>query len=105
MTYHARCYFNHARTTASNYYVSKRQMEEVMHIRGRVPNLESPIECAKKLRSKVMKYAFTKVRAAYGRHPVTLYTRASPGLHEGFTLKQRKQMNLAFELEVILIGS
>ena len=60
-------------------------MEEVMHIRGRVPNLESPIECAKKLRSKVMKYAFTKVRAAYGKHPVTLYTGASRGLHEGFT--------------------
>ena len=56
-----------------------------MHIRGRVPNLETPIECAKKLRSKVMKYAFTKVRAAYGRHSVTLYTRASRGLHEGFT--------------------
>ena len=84
-----------------------------MHIHGRVPNLKTPIECAKKPRSKVMKYAFTKVRAAYGRHPVTLYTRASRGLHEGFTrasrglaqLKQRKQMNLAFELEVILIGS
>ena len=102
MTYLARCYFNHARTTASNYYVSERQMEEVMHIRGCVPHLETPIECAKKLRSKVMKFAFTKVHAAYGRHPVTVYTRASRGLVQ---LKQRKQRNLAFELQVILIGS
>ena len=42
------------------------------------------------------------VAAAYDRHPVTVYKRASRGLAQ---LKQRKQRNLAFELEVILISS
>ena len=28
---------------ASSYYVRKRQLEEVMHMRGCVPNLETPI--------------------------------------------------------------
>ena len=58
-----------------------------MHMRGCVPNLETPIECAKKLRYKVMKYAFTRVHAAYRNHPATVYTRASRGQAE---LKQRK---------------
>ena len=58
-----------------------------MHMRGCVPNLETPIECAKKLRYKVMKNAFTRVRAAYRRHLATVYTRASRGQAE---LKQRK---------------
>ena len=40
-----------------------------------------------------MKYAFTRVRAAYRGHPVTDYTGASRELAE-FT--QRKQRNLAF---------
>ena len=56
-------------------------------MRGCVPNLETPIECAKKLRYKVMKYAFTRVHAAYRRHPATVYTRASRGQAD---LKQRK---------------
>ena len=56
-------------------------------MRGCVPNLETPIECAKKLRYKVMKNAFTRVRAAYRRHLATVYTRASRGQAE---LKQRK---------------
>ena len=64
-----------------------------MHVRGCVPNLETPIECAKKLRYKVMKYALTRVRTAYRRHPVTDYTKASSWLAE---LTLRKQSNLVF---------
>ena len=62
-------------------------------MRGCVPNLETPVERTKKLRYKLMKYVFIRVRAAYHGHPVTDYTRASSGLAE---LKQRKQGDLAF---------
>ena len=68
-----------AREIASSYYVRKRQMEEVMHMCGCVPNLETPIERTKKLRYRVIKYVFTRVRAAYCGHLVTDYR----GLHAG----------------------
>ena len=67
------------REIASSYYVRKRQLEEVMHMRSYVPNLGTPIGRAKKLRYRVIKYAFTTVRAAYRRHLVTDYR----GLHVG----------------------
>ena len=63
----------------SSYYVSKRKMEEVMHMCGCVPNLETPIGRTKKLRYRVIKYAFTRVRAAYRGHLVT----DCRGLHAG----------------------
>ena len=44
----------------SSYYVSKRKMEEAMHMCGCVPNLETPIGRTKKLRYRVIKYAFTR---------------------------------------------
>ena len=50
-----------------------------MHMRSYVPNLGTPIGRAKKLRYRVIKYAFTTVRAAYRRHLVTDYR----GLHVG----------------------
>ena len=59
-----------------------------MDMCGCVPNLETLIEFAKKLKYKVMKYAFTRVRAAYRGHLVTDYTRT---LRELAELKQRKQ--------------
>ena len=68
-----------AREIASSYYVRKRQLVEVMHMCGCVPNLETPIGRAKKLRYRVIKYAFTRVRAAYRGHLVTDYR----GLHVG----------------------
>ena len=68
-----------AREIASSYYVRKRQLEEVMHMRGCVPNSETPIGRAKKLRYRVIKFAFTRVRAAYRGHLVTDYR----GLHVG----------------------
>ena len=68
-----------AREIASSYYVRKRQMEEVMHMCGCVPNLETPIGRTKKLRYRVIKYVFTRVRAAYRGHLVTDYR----GLHVG----------------------
>ena len=71
-------------------------------MRGCVPNLETSIGRAKKLRYRVIKYAFTRVRAAYRGHLVTDLQRASRGLAE---FKQRNQRNLAFERKVILISS
>ena len=62
-----------AREIASSYYVRKRQPEEVMHMRGCVPYSETPIGRAKKLRYRVIKFAFTRVRAAYRGHLVTDY--------------------------------
>ena len=40
-------------------------------MRGYVPNSETPIGRAKKLRYRVIKFAFTRVRAAYRGHLVT----------------------------------
>ena len=60
----------------SGYGVSKKEIEEVMHIRGCLRNLETPFQCAKKLRYKVIMHAFTRVRAVYSGHPVSDYTRA-----------------------------
>ena len=48
-------------------------------MRGCVPNSETPIGRAKKLRYRVIKFAFTRVRAAYRGHLVT----DNRGLHVG----------------------
>ena len=86
----------------SSYYVSKRQMEEVMHMYGCVPNLETPIGRTKKLRYRVIKYAFTRVRAAYRGHLVTDYR----GLHVGWqSLSSANKGIWRFERKVILISS
>ena len=68
----------------SSYNVNKKEIKkEIMHMRGCLHNLETPFQCAKKLRYKVMKHAFTRVRAVYREHPVSDYTRASRGHHVG----------------------
>ena len=61
----------------SSYNVNKKEIKkEIMHMRGCLHNLETPFQCAKRLRYKVMKHAFTRVRAVYRGHPVNDYTRA-----------------------------
>ena len=60
----------------SGYNLSKKEIKEVMHMRGCLRNLETPFQCAKKLRYNVMMHAFTRVRAVYRGHPVSDYTRA-----------------------------
>ena len=49
-------------------------------MRGCLHNLETPFQCAKRLRYKVMKHAFTRVRAVYRGHPVSDYTRLDVGI-------------------------
>ena len=39
----------------SSYNVSKKEIKEVMHLRGCLRNLETPFQCVKKLRYNVMK--------------------------------------------------
>ena len=39
----------------SSYNVSKKEIKEVMHMRGCLRNLETPFQCVKKLRYNVMK--------------------------------------------------
>ena len=69
---------------------------------GCVPNLETPIGRTKKLRYRVIKYAFTRVRAAYRGHLVTDYR----GLHVGWqSLSSANKGIWRFERKVILISS
>ena len=71
-------------------------------MRGCVPYSETPIGRAKKLRYRVIKFAFTRVRAAYRGHLVTDYR----GLHVGWqSLSSANKGIWRFERKVILISS
>ena len=81
----------------SSYNVSKKEIKEVMHMRGCLRNLETPFQCVKKLRYNVMKTHLPEfVQCTAGT--LLVITR---GLDVGITWASRVEATQANEFGVL----